>query len=377
MKAEVQLRCFFMNKLSIRIGILVILIFLIESASIAQSVNEPKSILLVSKSNNRNLLEIDSKASVSIDITPNAIVIWENAGWINAAANFDWCSGSGTSNDPYIISNVITDTSGSDAPCIKVHDTDVHFIIQNCEFTNTESATIHLEWVKNGKLINNSCNSGQLDIHETENLLISSNNLKCKTYFDNCTNNEVSENTINSPSIGIHLDNLSEENIILKNTIRDSGMGISLTNASIKNIIKDNVIENGAQAGISLAYQCNSNEITGNTIQRKTGSGIQLREECNDNNISFNVANYNDRHGIAIAQNSNNNLIIGNTVLGNALGCIFVENTCEGNTLQNNGICLYPFDRHLPLLIGLVLVVVFIIITILIVLIRKRKKRPD
>lgn len=364
-----------MQKLSFRIGILVILIFL--KTPIAQSVSQGNKILLDSNSDIKNLLDIDSKTSENIDITPNAIVIWENAGWISAAANFDWCSGSGTSNDPYIISNVITDASDSKVPCIKVHNTDVYFIIQNCEFTNTQSATIHLEWINNGKLINNTCNDGQLDIHETENLLISSNNLKCKTYLDNSTNNKISDNIINSPNIGIHLDNFCEDNNILNNTIRDSGMGISLTNASNNNVIKDNVIEDGAQAGISLAYQCNNNEITGNTIQRKTGSGIQLREECNNNNISYNVANYNDRHGIGLAQNSNNNIIIGNTVLGNALGCISVGNTCEGNTLQNNGICLYPFDRHIPLLITLILTIVVIIIAVFAIVIRKRRKRSD
>ena len=84
-----------------------------------------------------------------------------NSGWANAKTT-GICSGSGTSNDPYIIEDLVIDGGGSGS-CISIEGSTVYFRIENCTVYNSGEdwgdGGIKLFNVINGQLINNSANT--------------------------------------------------------------------------------------------------------------------------------------------------------------------------------------------------------------------------
>ncbi|GAH63683.1 unnamed protein product [marine sediment metagenome] len=50
--------------------------------------------------------------------------------------NEEWCSGSGTLNDPYVIKNLVINGQGSDF-CLSIQFSEEYFIVENCTFYNT------------------------------------------------------------------------------------------------------------------------------------------------------------------------------------------------------------------------------------------------
>lgn len=122
--------------------------------------------------NNYDSMAINADKSVNTQITiipedsytsTNPIVIDGDATGIGAnnwtwAASQAWCSGSGTSGDPYIISDISIDADDS-GNCIYIKDSlTANFTIQDCKFINSDknAAGIKLERVKNGNIINNT-----------------------------------------------------------------------------------------------------------------------------------------------------------------------------------------------------------------------------
>ena len=57
--------------------------------------------------------------------------------WLIAEATYDWCSGSGTLNDPYLIANVTIDGTGS-SECILIQNSNAYFVIKNCTLYNAK-----------------------------------------------------------------------------------------------------------------------------------------------------------------------------------------------------------------------------------------------
>jgi len=90
-----------------------------------------------------------------IDDTGNGHYNWSEI------VSFPWCSGSGTSNDPYIIEYLTID--GNDLTnCITIRESDVFFTIQYSSFFNAgndgyEEAGIKLMRISNGTLLKLNC----------------------------------------------------------------------------------------------------------------------------------------------------------------------------------------------------------------------------
>jgi parallel beta-helix repeat protein len=85
--------------------------------------------------------------------------------WAEAAME-DWCRGSGTWNDPYLIKNVIINCNNV-AYGIYILNSDVYFRIENCTIFNAgeeyfSGHGIRLEYVTNGELIGNNCSFNSL-----------------------------------------------------------------------------------------------------------------------------------------------------------------------------------------------------------------------
>ena len=58
-----------------------------------------------------------------------------NFNWSKTAADNDWCSGSGTFSDPYVIENVTIDGQTTDN-CIEIRNSFVYFVLRNITIFN-------------------------------------------------------------------------------------------------------------------------------------------------------------------------------------------------------------------------------------------------
>jgi parallel beta-helix repeat protein len=173
-----------------------------------------------------------------------------NYNWSKTAAENDWCTGSGTWGDPYIIENVTIDSENT-SDCIKIENSNVPFIIRNCTlmFTAEQGTGINLQNTDNGKLSNNTCsfNLYGIMLYSCDNNTILGNILNSNSYagifmssgeFNNCTGN-----TINGGKVGFRLD-YSQNNNIITNTINNADSSIWLYHDSYDNNISGNLFYN-------------------------------------------------------------------------------------------------------------------------------------
>ncbi|GAG60313.1 unnamed protein product, partial [marine sediment metagenome] len=64
--------------------------------------------------------------------------------WAEAVLE-DWCNGSGTWGNPYIIENISINGQASTIDCcIRIKDSEVHFTIRNCNFYNSSGNGVEL-----------------------------------------------------------------------------------------------------------------------------------------------------------------------------------------------------------------------------------------
>ncbi|MHA1678212.1 MAG: right-handed parallel beta-helix repeat-containing protein [Promethearchaeota archaeon] len=156
--------------------------------------------------------EINIRQGKSWNLTGNPIIIDDSdptKNWSYTAAHYDWCRGSGTLLDPYIIENVTIDGQNS-TNCIEILNSNVYFIIRNCTLYNsaTYKAGLSLYKTSNGKLIDNHLSYNYIGI-----------------YLDNCNNNELKENNMTNNDAGIFLGN-SNNNTLTKNRMNENYYGI-------------------------------------------------------------------------------------------------------------------------------------------------------
>ncbi|MFX1500152.1 MAG: NosD domain-containing protein [Promethearchaeota archaeon] len=223
--------------------------------------------------------------------------------WSNTAAE-EWCAGSGTWSDPYIIENVTIDANNSPtgSGILIQNSKNDYFIIRNCTIypgPKSYTAGITLTNTNNGTLINNTSS------------------------YDGYT--------------GILLMSASSNNTISRNTVNNNDFGIVLWQNCYNNTISGNTAKNNSYDALSLYYGCNNNTLSGNNVNNNTDIGIYLYSECDNNTISGNNLK-NNTQGIYL-RSSNNNTISGNTVNNNTDG-IYLEkssnNTILGNFIKNN-----------------------------------------
>ena len=233
--------------------------------------------------------------------------------WMTTAATYDWCSGSGTWNDPYIIENVVIDGQDS-SNCLEIRDSILYFIIRNCTFYNAGpfgKAGILLYNVKNGILINLNCSDNNYGI-----------------LLDESENNTVSGNIAYDNWDGIKLRD-SKNNTVSENIANDNGDGIVLSGCE-NNIVSGNTANNNFISGINLFWDSSSNKVLENIVNHNS-IGILLNApftwvngeltrlyKCDNNIISGNIIK-NNGDGM-ILSNSNDNLVLGNNINNNTIG---------------------------------------------------------
>ncbi|MFX1344139.1 MAG: nitrous oxide reductase family maturation protein NosD [Promethearchaeota archaeon] len=297
--------------------------------------------------------------------------------WLITKATYDWCSGSGTLNDPYVIENVTIDGSGSGMNhCIRIQNSIAYFIINNCTLYNGFDYGIVLSSVSNGLLKENNCsNNGRsgilLEFSDNNTILNNTANNHRSLTLDHTgirvesgsDNNTIKGNIVNNNDFGIYLrsdydsgikDNIIQNNcvngnrrdgiriyssgeddsctnnVLLNNVINNNGYtAIHLTSNGIidDNEIKRNIIKNN-DGGISLIHassaygSCKNNIILGNFINNCTENGIKLGQFTENNNISGNNITDHDLYGLLIESNSNSNVIYNNTFIENTINAL-------------------------------------------------------
>jgi parallel beta-helix repeat protein len=231
-----------------------------------------------------------------------------NLNW-TVANETDWCSGSGTWGNPYLIENMIINASDSPIGCgIFIENSiNVYFTIRNVTIFET-TIGIKLENTNKGTLVNN----------------ILSNNIESGINMVNCVNNTISRNQlINNGGQGIYLFSNCINNKILGNTAKNDGTnfqdtGIHLGNYCDNNEIMENLVSDNNINGIFIEDYCEGNLIYNNTVKNTVTNqqdyGIRLHNNCDQNNISLNVIKDLNNFGIYLVTSdgtsiSNNQII--------------------------------------------------------------------
>lgn len=285
--------------------------------------------------------KIDIKSSgtyenITINDLPGS---WNNWDWAKTQV---WCSGSGTSEDPYIIQSQTLTVNGLDDGIIIRNSHSKYFIIENCTFQWEGSSKIGMEnaiFLSNttmGQILKNHINDipNGIVLSNCENVLTINNTIFSDSpgiYLFQSDFNEVYENIAYNCEVGIFLSN-SESNSINNNTVYNNYFGIYLSTSNYNEII-ENVAYNNEEAIYSWVSE--NNTISRNTVYNNTLHGIYLEDGCNNNTISENNIKFNE-YGIFLFSASNNNNLLENVVNYNSYRGIQLENGCDENIISKN-----------------------------------------
>ncbi len=288
---------------------------------------------------NYNLKLSATYNNITIDDLPGSFNNWD---W---AKQQDWCSGSGTISDPYMIESHTLLVKGI-ADGIKITNShDKYFIIRNCTavwdgFMSLGFETgITLINTTNGQIINNTVYNlpSGISITLCENIVITNNTVSYAMgaiYLFQSNSNYIYENTVYSSENGISIS-LSEDNIINNNIVYFTENGFYISNSE-HNIIFENLATKNDD-GIDVWFSEN-NSFYKNNLNENFDFGIRMSNSHN-NSISENAINDNIQHGIYMLT-CNNNIISDNSIRYNGMDGIYLYesdyNTFFKNNISNN-----------------------------------------
>jgi parallel beta-helix repeat protein len=237
-----------------------------------------------------------------------------NYNWFKKASENDWCSGSGTIVDPYIIEYVWIDGSGllGYESCVTIQKSNVSFIIRNSIFNHRY---IHLDNVKNGKIQQNDFPYPNGEV-----------------WLDDSSNNEILDNFfggIGSKAISLYG---SSYNKVARNIL--NGRSIEMGGGAY-NHFSENVIENAIR-GFFISGNYQNTTLWKNTINNcHEGIGLQMSSHLT---ISENIITNCDSDGIAIYSVTNCDFIdnyFANCTRGFVIGGGSVNNSLTLNKIRN------------------------------------------
>ena len=162
-----------------------------------------------------------------------------NNNWSATASLYEWCSGSGTYLDPYVISNVTIDGKGA-GNCVLIESTSEYFKIENSILSNAgtnqgnDEGGIKLKAVRNAYLINNTIsnnNDNGVVLSGCNNITLESNVIEDNYWqgvlINDCSNLIISQNIINENYYGLIVG--AENSIIMHNSVANNvASGIDL-----------------------------------------------------------------------------------------------------------------------------------------------------
>ncbi|MHA1499180.1 MAG: NosD domain-containing protein [Promethearchaeota archaeon] len=302
---------------------------------------------------NSNRFEHKSDLNLSSYWILSPFSIDDNGGgdytWIQARDE-DWCSGSGTLNDPYVIENITIDAGGV-GNALVIRDSVVPFIIQNNKFINSGpslyNAGLNLINVSNGILLNNNCsfnNEDGIRLKDSTNITIECNTLthneRRGLFLTSSSGNTIINNTAthNRGTQSVFFSTSSDNDFFGNNVSNNSLRGIWLQSSSTRNNIFHNIFKNNGETGIFLSDSPN-NTFSYNNITNNAYFGINLNNGHNTNIIN-NLINNNKKSGIAIYDNCYDSIILENILEENENNGILISTSHQSNRIQiaNNNI---------------------------------------
>ena len=276
------------------------------------------------------------------------------------AVFYDWCSGGGTINNPYIIDDLTID--GQDMnDCLIIRDSSAYFIVRNSFFHRAFTYGVWLDNVTNGKLNSISCFECYIGIkvNGDNNQILNSwvygggtYGISVFGYYNIISGNNVNDNSligiecyysnniIDSNFVWFNDDGImvlgGENDIISNNFVHDNeGNGIWLWGCS-KCLILDNKAhdnKNGIVVTYNNAIYDIDNEIKRNEVYNNSNIGIAIGSSRNiiiDNEI------YNNKiHGIGVYYSSKYNNITKNNVYGNEYNGIYLVESDRNSIFEN------------------------------------------
>ncbi|MHA1909334.1 MAG: right-handed parallel beta-helix repeat-containing protein [Candidatus Thorarchaeota archaeon] len=247
--------------------------------------------------------------------------ITSNLDFANKVSSNSW-NGSGTAQDPYIISKINITLETDTIPLLRITDTDVYFIINASLFIGGLNS-LHFENVTNGVVSNNSIYFADMQGIYTRNIshcLFDDNLITENGYMGvladfavNCTfsNNVIDDNS----NIGMKLRD-SPNNRVINNTLaKNREHGLSLGNSPYCEV-NENMIHSNWEMGISVEVSTPV-QISNNTIFDNIGAGITLIGYTPGTNITDNTFYQNGLHGLRIMVNGTQ--ILRNNFINNEL----------------------------------------------------------
>lgn len=291
-------------------------------------------------------------------------------------------SGLGTASNPYIIENWQIVAGG-----VEIRNTDAHFIIQNVHAYGRGYAGIHLDNVKNGKILNNAIINDYtygIFLYLSSNNLIENNLIKNSVegiWLDYSWNSVLRGNIFlnNRYSFGVQGWDLSHfyhdidisnfidgkpihyivegKHLTFDGSVTEVGyLGlIACENIQVRNLnisnnkegillawtsgseISDSVFLNNDQ-GIKL-FNSSNNSIIKNTTRNNSSEGIAFSGGSSNNLIENNLIRNNLGGGISFYRHSSNNVIVSNFIENNQYGIELIGssyNSIVNNTVENN-----------------------------------------
>ncbi len=302
--------------------------------------------------------------------------------WNNTMLSNEWCSGSGTLHDPYVINAVLLE-KGNYSTKINIVNSRRYFQVNNCLFLDCDRG-IELNNVSNGIISNNlvtDMSSNFIEINNCANISVKNNLINdiCMEgiIVSHSTNISIFENTIDTfcgINYGISLSHVncshvinnsvaftggyvklglyySNNNVIMNNSlIKTGGTGLIIYNSK-NNLILNNTIKDCRDA-IELYSQSCFNQISFNYLAIR-GDGIHLSGNSSSNLISDNIIDTStifetDRgyKGIHVYL-CNNNTVLSNFIknLGGGISIVFSNYSfIINNTLFHNGYCIREYE---------------------------------
>jgi parallel beta-helix repeat protein len=242
-------------------------------------------------------------------------------------------SGSGNEFDPYVISDWVVNSTGSDG--IVIWGTSAHVLIARVEIRGASADRgIYMSQVENGVV---------QDCRITRWFF--------GVYVFRSSNLEFTNNTVTGNSYGIQLEASQHNNLIGNRFDDNSELGIFLRGSN--NILKDNSVTRNGFGGINVdgtAGPANDNQLEGNAVSENSVYGIGVWRAAN-NVFRSNTVTHNQVVGIMLTDHCTNNLIEANTVSNNqGSGIITIAgssgNTIRHNTARGNGDGVNDFDLY-------------------------------
>lgn len=271
-----------------------------------------------------------------------------NFNWSKTINDNDWCYGSGTWDDPYVIENITIDGNNA-SNCIEIHNSNKFFIIKNCMLLNSRSghdyAAISLENVNNSRILENTCsyNNGHgirliNGINDTILHNIVHNSMWDGIFLRYSISNIVSSNIVINNHRGIRISDCLGLNTVDNNTVLDhfeddvnsAGIGVY---SSANVVITNNILKNNIKA-IYFA-QASNVMLRGNNI---TGSDNGVYMEFFNTNIQY-IENTLSHCRIGFSISSHGNLNVSNNIISSCSSGMSFRNTdyayISGNQIFN------------------------------------------